>query len=72
MKIKIVGLNKKFISREKLLASGVNMSNPVGIAQALQIPINEQIAELEQQGQKIINVAFVNLEPIFILQDGDK
>ena len=72
MKIKIVGLNKKFISREKLLASGVNMSNPVGIAQALQIPINEQIAEFEQQGQKIINVAFVNLEPIFILQDGDK
>ena len=72
MKIKIVGLNKKFISREKLLASGVNMSNPVGIAQALQIPINEQIAEFEQQGQKVINVAFVNLEPIFILQDGDK
>jgi hypothetical protein len=72
MKIKIVGLNKKFISREKLLASGVNMSTPVGIAQALQIPINEQIAEFEQQGQKVINVAFVNLEPIFILQDGDK
>ena len=72
MKIKIVGLNKKFISREKLLASGVNISTPVGIAQALQIPINEQIAEFEQQGQKVINVAFVNLEPIFILQDGDK
>jgi hypothetical protein len=72
MKIKIVGLNKKFISRGKLLASGVNMSTPVGIAQALQIPINEQIAEFEQQGQKVINIAFVNLEPIFILQDGDK